>query len=55
MSSLCKSNANWPPVNDTDFATVESNQILTTLDGHEDSADASVLIDSNGNVLTRGE
>lgn len=53
MSSLCKSNANWPPGGGgADFATVESNQILTTQHAYNDS-EWSVLIDDNGNVLTR--
>ena len=41
---------------DTDFATIESDQVLTTsVDGHPSSSDYSVLIDFNGNVLTRAE
>jgi hypothetical protein len=54
MAFNCKSNANWPPGKDTDFATVESNQILTTEFAHDTFEDFSVLIDQNGNVLTKG-
>lgn len=46
----------WPRKKDPDFATVESDQILTTsVDGHPTSSDYSVLIDFNGNVLTKAE
>jgi hypothetical protein len=41
---------------DPDFATIESDQILTTsVDGHPSRSDFSVLIDFNGNVLTKAE
>jgi hypothetical protein len=52
----CRSNANWPSIQDPDFATVESDQILTTsVDGFPSRSDFSVLIDFNGNVLTKAE
>ncbi len=38
-----------------DFATVESDQILTTEYGYSTQDDFSVLVDGNGNVLTTGE
>ena len=47
---------NWPRKKGADFATVESDQILTTsVDGYPTRSDYSVLIDFNGNVLTRAE
>lgn len=36
-----------------DFATVESDQILTTECAHNTFEDFEVLIDFNGNVLTQ--
>jgi hypothetical protein len=39
---------------DPDFATVESDQILTTEFAHNTLEDFSVLIDESGNVLTKG-
>lgn len=36
------------------FPEVESNMILTSSVAYEENADYSVLIDDNGNVLTRG-
>lgn len=35
------------------FPTIESNMILTTSTAYDTDTDYSVLIDDNGNVLTR--
>lgn len=46
----------WPRKKNPDFTTVESDQILTTsVDGFPSRSDFSVLIDCNGNVLTKAE
>jgi len=52
---VCRS-SRWPNNQETDFATVESDQILTTtVDGFPSRSDFSVLIDFNGNVLTKAK
>ncbi len=40
---------------DPDFARLESDQILTTSTGGTGLGERNVLIDFNGNVLTRAE
>lgn len=50
--SACQGSSVWPPSGGPDFATVESNQILTTPHAYG-GTEWSVLIDDDGNVLTR--